>query len=64
MSTGTPSTEPDPRVSYANERTLLAWTPTSLGRMRPPGRHSTTPWSRAAHFAVMGPQPPILRPRG
>jgi putative membrane protein len=26
-----PTTRPDPRVSYANERTLLAWIRTSLG---------------------------------
>jgi putative membrane protein len=33
MSPDPASTEPDPRVSYANERTLLAWIRTSLGLM-------------------------------
>jgi putative membrane protein len=30
---GPAAPEPDPRVSYANERTLLAWLRTSLGLM-------------------------------
>ncbi len=30
---GSPETQPDPRVVYANERTLLAWIRTSLGLM-------------------------------
>ena len=33
MSVEPASTEPDPRVSYANERTMLAWIRTALGLM-------------------------------